>query len=112
MNTVTVLEFLDYKMAVKTVAGVREAVEHISTYSSHHSECIITENANTAEYFTKVVDAACVYTNVSPPLPMEHSLTGSRNRHQHAETACLRLMDWQSFVRTNGSSKAEGQTRS
>ena len=58
-------EFLDYKMAVKTVAGVREAVEHISTYSSHHSECIITENANTAEYFTKVVDAACVYTNVS-----------------------------------------------
>ena len=58
-------EFLDYKMAVKTVAGVSEAVEHISTYSSHHSECIITENANTAEYFTKVVDAACVYTNVS-----------------------------------------------
>ena len=58
-------EFLDYKMAVKTVAGVREAVEHISTYSSHHSECIITENAATAEYFTKVVDAACVYTNVS-----------------------------------------------
>ena len=58
-------EFLDYKMAVKTVAGVREAVEHIATYSSHHSECIITENAATAEYFTKVVDAACVYTNVS-----------------------------------------------
>ena len=58
-------EFLDYKMAVKTVAGVREAVEHIATYSSQHSECIITENAATAEYFTKVVDAACVYTNVS-----------------------------------------------
>ena len=58
-------EFLDYKMAVKTVAGVREAVEHIATFSSHHSECIITENAATAEYFTKVVDAACVYTNVS-----------------------------------------------
>ena len=58
-------EFLDYKMAVKTVAGVREALEHIATYSSHHSECIITENAATAEYFTKVVDAACVYTNVS-----------------------------------------------
>ena len=58
-------EFLDYKMAVKTVAGVGEALEHIATYSSHHSECIITENAATAEYFTKVVDAACVYTNVS-----------------------------------------------
>ena len=58
-------EFLDYKMAVKTVAGIGEAVEHIATFSSHHSECIITENAATAEYFTKVVDAACVYTNVS-----------------------------------------------
>ena len=59
------IEFLDYKMAVKTVADIREAVEHISTHSSRHSECIITENRTTAEHFTKVVDAACVYTNVS-----------------------------------------------
>lgn len=59
------IEFLDYKMAVKTVADIREAVEHISTHSSRHSECIITENRTTAEHFIKVVDAACVYTNVS-----------------------------------------------
>jgi glutamate-5-semialdehyde dehydrogenase len=59
------IEFLDYKMAVKTVADIREAVEHISTHSSRHSECIITENKTTAEHFVKVVDAACVYTNVS-----------------------------------------------
>lgn len=58
-------EFLDYKMAIKTVACVEEAVEHIAKFSSRHSECIITENKATAAYFTKVVDAACVYTNVS-----------------------------------------------
>lgn len=58
-------EFLDYKMAVKTVANLEEAIEHISLYSSKHSECIVTENAENAAYFTKAVDAACVYTNVS-----------------------------------------------
>jgi len=58
-------EFLDYKMAVKTVDNLEEAIEHISLYSSKHSECIVTENAENAEYFTIAVDAACVYTNVS-----------------------------------------------
>ena len=58
-------EFLDYKMAVKTVANLEEAIKHISLYSSKHSECIVTENAENAAYFTKAVDAACVYTNVS-----------------------------------------------
>ena len=58
-------EFLDYKIAVKTVDNLEEAIEHISLYSSKHSECIVTENAENAEYFTIAVDAACVYTNVS-----------------------------------------------
>ena len=58
-------EFLDYKMAVKMVDNLEEAIEHISLYSSKHSECIVTENAENAEYFTIAVDAACVYTNVS-----------------------------------------------
>lgn len=58
-------EFLDYKMSVKTVKNVDEAIEHITKYSSKHSECIITENNKTAEIFTKSVDASCVYTNVS-----------------------------------------------
>lgn len=56
-------EFLDYKMAVKTVENVTEAVSHIYTYGSGHSECIVTEDAETANFFTKVVDAACVYVN-------------------------------------------------
>lgn len=56
-------EFLDYKMAVRTVAGLEEAVRHIYRYSSKHSECIVTEDKAAADYFCKAVDAACVYTN-------------------------------------------------
>ena len=56
-------EFLDYKMAVKTVNGVEEAVNHIFKYSSKHSECIVTEDRKAAEYFRRAVDAACVYVN-------------------------------------------------
>jgi glutamate-5-semialdehyde dehydrogenase len=58
-------EFLDYKMSVKTVASHTEAVEHISAFSSKHSECIVSENEANISYFDKMVDAACVYTNVS-----------------------------------------------
>lgn len=56
-------EFLDYKMAVRTVAGLEEAVRHIYRCSSKHSECIVTEDKAAADYFCKAVDAACVYVN-------------------------------------------------
>jgi glutamate-5-semialdehyde dehydrogenase len=58
-------EFLDYKMAVKTVSGLQEALQHIAKNSSQHSECIVSENADTCSLFERAVDAACVYTNVS-----------------------------------------------
>jgi glutamate-5-semialdehyde dehydrogenase len=58
-------EFLDYKMAIKTVSSIEEAVAHIDKYGSQHSESIITENEENALFFAKTVDAACVYTNVS-----------------------------------------------
>lgn len=58
-------EFLDYKMAVKTVDSPDEAIAHITEYSSRHSESIITENAETSLQFQKRIDAACVYVNVS-----------------------------------------------
>ena len=58
-------EFLDYKMAIKTVSNLEEALLHIQGNSSKHSECIITENEETALFFQKMVDAACVYVNVS-----------------------------------------------
>ena len=58
-------EFLDYKLAVKTVGSPDEALAHIARYSSRHSEAIVTENVRTARQFTRSVDAACVYVNVS-----------------------------------------------
>lgn len=58
-------EFLSYRMAVKTVDGIDEALEHIAMYGSKHSECIVTEDARNAALFAREVDAACVYTNVS-----------------------------------------------
>jgi len=58
-------EFQSYRMSVKTAADIREAIEHISTYSSKHSEAIITENEENIAIFDKQVDAACVYSNAS-----------------------------------------------
>jgi len=58
-------EFLDYKMAIKTVDNIESAVNHIAAFSSKHSECIISENQMNINFFDKMVDAACVYTNVS-----------------------------------------------
>jgi len=56
-------EFMDYKMAIKTVASLDEALEHIDRYGSGHSEAIITANEETARHFQQHVDAACVYWN-------------------------------------------------
>lgn len=56
-------EFMDYKMAVKTVDSLDEALAHIARFGSGHSECIITENADATEKFLQLVDAACVYAN-------------------------------------------------
>ena len=58
-------EFLDYILAVKVVDGVEEAVDHIEAHSTHHSDAIVTENPETAAYFTKQVDSAAVYVNAS-----------------------------------------------
>ena len=56
-------EFMDYKLAIKTVRNLDEALAHIDTYGSGHSEAIITSNASTAQRFQAQVDAACVYWN-------------------------------------------------
>jgi len=58
-------EFLDYKLAIKTVDNLDQALDHISTYSSKHSEAIVAEDQATIDRFVKSVDAAAVYTNVS-----------------------------------------------
>ena len=56
-------EYMDYKMAVRTVDSLQEALDHISRYGSGHSESIVTENLAAAEAFQAAVDAACVYVN-------------------------------------------------
>ena len=56
-------EWMDYKMSLKIVDSLDEALAHIARYGSGHSECIITENEQTARRFQQMVDAACVYVN-------------------------------------------------
>ena len=58
-------EFLDYKMSIRTVESIEEALAHIHKNSSKHSESIVSEDSQALALFQKVVDAACVYANVS-----------------------------------------------
>lgn len=58
-------EFLDYKLSIKTVESMDEALDHISKYGSKHSEAIITEDQDAIDMFMKSVDAAVVYSNTS-----------------------------------------------
>ena len=58
-------EFLALEMNVGVVEDYKAAIEHINRYSSHHSECIVTNNAERAKEFLRDVDSACVYHNVS-----------------------------------------------
>lgn len=58
-------EYLDLILAIKLVDGVDEAISHTNTYGSHHTDCIITENDETARRFMTLVDSAGVYQNAS-----------------------------------------------
>lgn len=58
-------EFLSLTLALKTVTSVKEAIDHITAYGSHHSDLIVTENQQTAEQFLREVDSATVYWNAS-----------------------------------------------
>ncbi len=59
------VEWLSHKMSIKTVASLEEALAHIATYSSKHSEAIVSEDASAIDTFLQQVDAACVYANAS-----------------------------------------------
>lgn len=58
-------EYLDLMISAKTVDSIEEAVRHINQYGSHHTDCILTENAQSAAYFMRMVDSAGVYQNCS-----------------------------------------------
>jgi glutamate-5-semialdehyde dehydrogenase len=61
-------EFLDLILAVRIVKNVEEAIEHINTYGSHHSDAIVTRNVRNAHLFLDRVDSAAVYVNASTRL--------------------------------------------
>lgn len=58
-------EFLDYKISVKIVDDINQAISHIKKYTTHHSEAIVTNSFQNANIFTEKVDAAAVYVNAS-----------------------------------------------
>jgi glutamate-5-semialdehyde dehydrogenase len=58
-------EYLELIISIKLVSGVEEACEHINRFGSHHTDSILTENDETAEYFMQMVDSAGVYRNIS-----------------------------------------------
>lgn len=58
-------EYLDLIISIKLVDGVNEAIEHINRFGSHHTDCIVTENEQTAQIFMQLVDSAGVYQNCS-----------------------------------------------
>ena len=58
-------EFLDYILAIKVVENVQQAISHIAAHSTGHSECIVTENKDASDLFTRMVDSAAVYVNCS-----------------------------------------------
>lgn len=58
-------EYLDYKLSIKIVDSVQEAIEHINCYGSGHTDAIVTDNPETAELFLNAVDSANTYVNCS-----------------------------------------------
>ena len=58
-------EWLDYKMSIKTVADIDEAIEFVETHTSRHSESIVAQDKAIVDRFCRDVDATCVYANVS-----------------------------------------------
>ncbi|MFI3281149.1 MAG: glutamate-5-semialdehyde dehydrogenase [Rikenellaceae bacterium] len=59
------VEFLDYKLSIRCVESLSTAIEHVTQHTSQHSEAIVTEDDQRAERYYKMIDAACVYVNVS-----------------------------------------------
>ena len=71
-------EYLDLIVSVKLVDDIDEAIEHINRFGSHHTDCIITENAEQAHKFMQMVDSAGVYQNCSTRLPMVSATVSAR----------------------------------
>lgn len=91
-------------MAIKTVNSFENALGHIQEYSSRHSESIVTENPERAALFTRMVDAACVYTNVSTAFT-DGAQFGLGAEIGISTQSCMPAdrWDWKRSLPTNGS---------
>ena len=102
-------EFLDYKMSIRSVDSLAEALEHIHTYSSKHSEAIVAEDEQTIEEFLQSVDAAAVYANASTAftdgaqfgLGAEIGIS-TQKLHARGPMALRELTSYKWLVRGNG----------
>ena len=71
-------EYLDYIISAKTVENIEEAVGHINRYGSHHTDCILTEDKEAAEYFMQLVDSVEFTATVLPDLPTGSAMVSAR----------------------------------
>lgn len=102
-------EFLDYKMSIRTVESLDEALEHIDTYSSRHSEAIVAEDEEAIHQFLMSVDAAAVYSNASTAftdgaqfgLGAEIGIS-TQKLHARGPMALRELTSYKWLVRGNG----------
>ncbi|HEU5146285.1 MAG TPA: glutamate-5-semialdehyde dehydrogenase [Chryseosolibacter sp.] len=102
-------EFLDYKMSIRTVDSLADALDHINTYSSRHSEAIVAEDAQTIDEFMMSVDAAAVYANASTAftdgaqfgLGAEIGIS-TQKLHARGPMALRELTSYKWLVRGNG----------
>jgi glutamate-5-semialdehyde dehydrogenase len=103
------IEFLDYKMSIRTVDSFEEALDHIQMYSSKHSEAIVAEDEKTIEEFLLTVDAAAVYANASTAftdgaqfgLGAEIGIS-TQKLHARGPMALRELTSYKWLVRGNG----------
>jgi glutamate-5-semialdehyde dehydrogenase len=103
------IEFLDYKMSIRTVDSFAEALDHINTFSSKHSEAIVAEDEETIEKFLRSVDAAAVYANASTAftdgaqfgLGAEIGIS-TQKLHARGPMALRELTSYKWLVRGNG----------
>jgi glutamate-5-semialdehyde dehydrogenase len=86
-------EFLSLKLSVKSVSGLDEALDHISRYSSKHSEAVVAEDPAVIEKFLREVDAAAVYATRRRPSPTAASSAWAR-RSASARRSCMRAARW------------------
>ena len=106
-------EYLDLILAIKIVGSTAEAVDHINTHGSHHTDCIVTADHAVAEHFLRAVDSACVFHNVSTRFAdggefgfgAEIGISTDK-LHARGPMGLRELTSYQYRVRGNGQTKA------